>query len=189
MQRRPTSLLALLLLALGCTAGTAPGTAAPAALSAAQPIALATTVFIVRHAEKASDDPRDPRLSAAGEARARALADLLGQAGVTHLFATEYRRTQDTLRPLATATGREITVVSTSDREALLAAIQALPGGSVAVVAGHSNTIPVVVRALGGEVRGPLSEDTYDRLFMLTLSPARPGSAQTMELRLAPGAP
>ena len=49
MQRRPTSLLALLLLALGCTAGTAPGTAAPAALSAAQPIALATTVFIVRH--------------------------------------------------------------------------------------------------------------------------------------------
>src|SRR5690348_2764504 len=63
------------------------------------------TVILVRHGEKATDDPRDPSLSPAGEARARALAAMLAKAGVTHLFATQYRRTQATISPLASATG------------------------------------------------------------------------------------
>jgi phosphohistidine phosphatase SixA len=152
-----------------------------------------TTVILVRHGEKAGDDPRDPSLSAAGEARARALARLLARAGVTHLFASEYRRTQATLRPLAGAIGLEPAIVPAADGAALLAAIAALPAGSVAVIAGHSNTLPALVTGLGGEVHGAIAsasgpqlpDDAYDRLFMVIL-PAR-GQVQTLELRYGEG--
>lgn len=182
--------LAALLLACKPAPALAPAAQAPGA-ARSEPQAAATTVIVVRHGEKAADDPRDPSLSPAGEARARALAGLLAQAGVTHLFATEFRRTQATLGPLASATGREIAVVPAADAGALLAAIRALPAGSVAVVAGHSNTVPGLVDALGGAARGAVSgpagpqlpDDAFDRLFVL-LVPSAPGApASTLELR------
>jgi len=51
-----------------------------------------------------------------------------------------------------------------------------LPAGSVAVVAGHSNTIPALATLLGGTIlgteataQGPmLSDSEYGRLFVLT---------------------
>lgn len=183
--------LALPLLLLACR----PAAATPASTTAVpepatDPIAARpTTVILVRHAEKADDDPRDPSLSPRGEARARALAGLLAQAGVTHLFASEFKRTQATLRPLASATGRPLVVVPAADGAALVAAIQALPAGSVAVVSGHSNTVPTLVSGLGGALRGTvasptgplLPDEAYDRLFLLVV-PAR-GEVQTLELR------
>ena len=180
----------LLLLLLACRPEAPPTTAPTAALPVRDDAgARATTVILVRHGEKASDDPRDPSLSPAGEARAHALARLLGHAGVTHLFASEYRRTQATLRPLADASGHPLVIVPAADGAALLAAIAALPAGAVAAVAGHSNTVPGLVTALGGEVRGAtaspsgpqLPDDAYDRLFVVTV-PAR-GRAGTLELR------
>ena len=143
-----------------------------------------TTVFLVRHAEKAKDDPRDPSLSEAGEARAEALARLLGSSGVTHLFASEYKRTQDTLEPLSGAAGLAnlilpVKVVPARKADVLIGELRGLPHGSVAVVAGHSNTVPAIASALGCELttvekRGQarmLAEDEYDRLFVLTLPP------------------
>jgi broad specificity phosphatase PhoE len=40
---------------------------------------------------------------------------VLAHAGVTHLFATEYRRTQRTLEPLATRLGLTVVVVPAKD--------------------------------------------------------------------------
>ncbi|PCC68903.1 Histidine phosphatase superfamily (branch 1) [Nannocystis exedens] len=171
--------------------------APPSADEPAVPVALTTAIF-VRHGEKAADDPRDPSLSPAGEARAQALADLLARAGVTHLFASEYRRTQATLRPLADASDLQITVLPAAAPQELVAALRALPAGAVAVVAGHSNTVPALIGALGGQVRDTvdaggqpaLPDGAYDRLFFVTL-PAAPasGPTQTLELRYHPNTP
>lgn len=138
------------------------------------------SVFLVRHAEKAKDDPRDPTLSEEGVARAVSLSRLVGESGVTHLFASEYKRTQLTLEPLAKAKSLEVEVVSARTQPKLLKLISELAPGSVAVVAGHSNTVPAIASALGCELPnltetrgGPmLAEDEYDRLFLLTLPPA-----------------
>jgi len=148
----------------------------------------ATTVFLVRHAERADDDPRDPHLSETGRERAAALAGLLGHAGVTHLFASEYRRTIETLEPLAARTGVEIVVTPAREGERLSKALRALPGGSVAVVAGHSNTVPELVRGLGGSLtETTLDEAQYDRLFVVLLSSDPEAAAiRTLDLRYEP---
>lgn len=191
--RRTCAALALAVL-LGCRPTASPDAPAPAATSEAS-VSLATVIF-TRHGEKATDDPRDPSLSPAGEARAQALAALLARAGVTHLFATEFRRTQATLGPLASATGVTVTVVPAGAPDQLVAALRELPAGAVAVVAGHSNTLPGVIEALGGRVRDAsasgvqqmLADDVYDRLFVVTL-PRAPATGEAATLELRYGAP
>src|SRR5262245_5523111 len=99
-----------------------------------------TVLFLLRHAEKAAAPPKDPPLTDTGTARARALAELLGDAGVTHLFASEFARTQQTLAPLAERCGKTVAAVGAADVAGLAKQLKALPAGSTAVVAGHSNT-------------------------------------------------
>lgn len=138
------------------------------------------TLMLLRHAETAesTETTRDPELSDAGERRAAALARLLSHAGVTHLFASEYKRTQATLAPLAEALDLEIEVVPADRAGSQLEALRALPEGAVAVVCGHSNTIPGLAAAVGcepeglvdHEVYGPmLGKSEYDRLFVVHL--------------------
>ena len=150
-------------------------TTEPVPQTAAAPVA----VFLVRHAEKAAEGGEDPGLSERGRARAEALATLLSRAHVTHLFASEFKRAVETLAPLAKRTALEVTTIPAKDAARQLGALRALPAGSVAVVAGHSNTIPGLVCDLGSG-RAPaeldcspagrrLPEDAYDRLFLVLL--------------------
>lgn len=157
--------------AQGHPEGADPGTAAGYA-----------TVILLRHAEKeVGSDPKappakDPALSQAGKERARALSKLLARAGATHLFASEYRRTRETLEPLAETRTLEIETVPAAELARLVDRLRELPADSVAVVAGHSNTVPGIAKALGGQLgdledtpNGPmLRDDEYDRLFVLT---------------------
>ena len=71
------------------------------------------TVILVRHAEKASEPPDNPPLSEAGAARAEALVHALADARIDAVIATQYRRTQDTGREVATARGLTPIVVRT----------------------------------------------------------------------------
>ena len=52
-------------------------------------------------AQAMTSTPADPLLSSAGEARAARLATMLAEAGVKAIYASEFRRTQDTGKPLA----------------------------------------------------------------------------------------
>ncbi len=154
-----------------------------------------TTLLFVRHAEKQTADPsdRDPALTEAGEERAKDLARLLSKSGVTHLFSTQLRRTRTTLEPLAKALGLEVEVIDANAQDEQISRLRTLPPGSVAVVAGHSNTVPAMAAALGGQIEGltkhpryglMLGDDEYDRLFVVI----RGGdegkwATQTLELR------
>ncbi len=148
------------------------------------------TIVVVRHAEKGADDLRDPSLSAEGLQRAEALARLLGHSGVTHLFATEFKRTQQTLEPLASSSGAAIRTVSARDPAALFTVLEDLPRGSLAVVAGHTNTVPGLVARLAPDsdlVRKraealALAETDYDRVYVITQWAPQKG-ASLLELR------
>lgn len=145
-----------------------------------QPAAISrgVTVYLVRHAEKGTDDPRDPALTAEGSARAEELAHVLGSAGGTQLYSTPYKRTRATLEPLAKLTGLSVDSYDPRGLDELVKQLSALPEGSVAVVAGHSNTTPGLYEQLGGKPASGLvdssygkviPDDGYDRLFSVTL--------------------
>lgn len=160
---------------------------------AAEALPRPTTLILVRHAEKdPAGDARDPGLSEAGRARAERLAHVLGSASVTHLFASEYHRSQDTLAPLSKLSGKSIEIVSGAKTKELCAALDALPGGSIVVVAGHSNTIPEIAAHFGLVLAGlersasgsHLPEDAFDRMYAITLPPkASKADWSLLELR------
>ncbi|MFW6078322.1 MAG: SixA phosphatase family protein [Gemmatimonadota bacterium] len=170
-------------------AGTPPPPPPSTAEEAAAP-ATPTTVVLVRHAEKADDGTDDPPLTEAGRARAGELADALARAGVDAVLATPYRRTRATAAPAAERFDAPITVVEVDDggvdahADAVARRIVEAHAGGTVLVVGHSNTIPAIVGALGGEVP-PIDEEEYDRLIVAILLPD--GSMRVVESRY--GAP
>lgn len=147
-------------------------------------LAAPAVVILVRHAEKAAMPADDPDLTIAGRKRADELARVMAAwkaAGgkVRALFATEFKRTQQTLAPLAAATGLPVTQVKAAETAALVKRILAVSSGMV-VVAGHNNTVPAVIRALGGPAGITISETEFDRLFALT---GAGGSAAVVAMR------
>jgi broad specificity phosphatase PhoE len=130
-------------------------------------------VFVVRHAERAdassSTAPAmgaDPLLSALGEARAARLASMLADSGIKAIFCTEYRRTQDTAKPLAVKLGLTVQSLPAADTTGLVAKIKAGPAADVVLVVGHSNTVPAILKAFGGP-DVTIGDNEYDNLFII----------------------
>ncbi|MBA3385017.1 MAG: histidine phosphatase family protein [Chthoniobacterales bacterium] len=137
--------------------------------ASAQLVAAQSTFFLVRHAEKAeaasgSQDAKDPALSEAGRARAESLATLLKDAGISAIFATEFKRTQQTAEPLAHAGSLAVEVIPAKETAGLVSKLKETQGN--ALVVGHSNTIPDILKALGATVVYSIDEGDYDDLFV-----------------------
>lgn len=134
--------------------------------------AQATTVILVRHAEKAVAAPgdNDPLLSEAGIARARALRDALADAGVQAVIVTPFKRTRLTATPAMEQRGLQPQVVATTPTHVadVAKAVREHKGKTVLVV-GHSNTIPAIVGALGGPKLPDLCDAQYAQLFTLVI--------------------
>ncbi len=127
------------------------------------------TIFFLRHAEKKKQGT-DPDLSSAGKKRARNLAHVLGASGAKYLYATQYKRTQQTIKPLALQLKRRVSrYVANNSATFATRKLLKLRGGSVAVVVGHSNTVPQMIAALTGSDTVEITESEFDRLFVVTL--------------------
>jgi len=138
------------------------------------------TVFLIRHAEREDEPRQDPPLSQQGIARSQALARLLSSAGIQAIFTSQYNRTKQTAEPLATKLGvtvtsftlklnpsnpRQIAEESTAE---VTNKILERAGQSVLVV-GHSNSIPDVIKMLGGDSVPTIDERKFDDLFIVTV--------------------
>ena len=135
--------------------------------------ASTTTVFVMRHAEKAEAPAEDPPLSPAGEARAQELAQHFGRApkalGFNCIIVSELRRTQETVRPLANRLGIPVIVVPAGDpARAARRALDENRGGRVLIV-GHSNTVPAIVEELSGEEVPEMSELEYGVVYVVAV--------------------
>ena len=147
-----------------------------------------TTVILVRHAEKNIEpDNPNPNLSPAGQQRAQELVRLLGRSGITAIYATQYARTQQTVQPLATALGIPVTQVDSKNTDELVRQITTTHRGGVVFLAGHNNTVPAIIGALGGGDYPTIPETEYDNMFVVTIY--RYGKAKTIQLKYGGSAP
>jgi 2,3-bisphosphoglycerate-dependent phosphoglycerate mutase len=143
------------------------------------------TFIFIRHAEKMQEPAADPPLTEQGQQRARIIAALLKEQPVQAIFATPYRRTQETARPLAADKGLQVQTYAPAQGTELLQELKGRAGNETIVVVGHSNTTPDLINSLlGGEEIGPISEADYENLFIVTIPPLGQGSVVRMRLAL-----
>ncbi len=149
-----------------------------------------TTIIFVRHAEKAAMLADDPGLSVAGQRRVaeltRQLVDADVVAGVDAIYATPFRRTQETAQPIADALNLEINTYDPDDTEAILEHILKKHKGKIILVIGHSNTVPVLIANLGASKKvPPIAENEYDNIYVISI----PWFGKTKTIRLRFGDP
>ena len=121
------------------------------------------TTILIRHADT-TPGPDDPPLNAAGKARAQELRRVLGDTGISAIFVSAFKRTQQTAAPLAADLGLEPLVPP--DVAATVAAIRALPAAAVALVVGHTTTLPGINAGLGGPALPAIDLKEFDHLFV-----------------------
>lgn len=139
----------------------------------AQSCSESMTVVLVRHAEKAADQGSDPSLTEAGKQRAEALASVLHDFSADVFYASQYKRTQETLQPLATQQGKNITIKPIQGKlddfaNALKTEMLQDHCGKNVVIAGHSNTIPALIQAWCNQ-SAPIQDSEHHHLFVATL--------------------
>jgi len=145
-----------------------------------------TTVILVRHAEKNIEPNNpDPDLSPAGQARAQELVRVLGGSGINAIYATNFKRTQQTVNPLATQLGVAPNIIDAKGTNDLVNRIVTANRGQTVLVAGHSNTVPAIINALGGGSLSDIPDNEYDNLYVVTIY--KFGKAQVVKLKYGSG--
>jgi len=129
-----------------------------------------TKIFIVRHAEKETGN--DPALTAAGNVRAGDLMRRLQNEGISKIYVSRTRRSQntaDSLRIQLKIDTAHYTADTLCDK-LIDAIIENRDFGKTILIIAHSNTIPQIIRKFG--VRdypyGNLPDSVHDQLFIIT---------------------
>ncbi len=135
-------------------------------------------VFLTRHAEKADAPRQDPPLNETGRTRANELARILYDSEIKTIITSQFLRATQTAEPVALRLAINITTipiamspsnpqqVSEQSIAAIVKRVNEKPGEAVLVI-GHSNTVPEVIRMLGGDAVPTIDEKAFDNLFVV----------------------
>lgn len=138
-------------------------------------------IYLSRHAEK--DSGNDPELTPAGKRRATRLAELMKRIGITRVYSTDFRRTQQTAKP--TALALNLSTILYSDEGDLATALRALPAGERVLVIGHSDSVGPIINKLGVNQTITIADNEFDKLFFVGLTDAAP-QLSALRLQMAP---
>ena len=125
------------------------------------------TLYLVRHAEKQAGGDSDPALDEAGQDRARHLAILLKDKGITDIWSSDYLRTRSTAAPLAAKLGLEVKIYDAKDLQTLVSQLKQRQHS--ALIVGHSNTTPELASLLCVCQVSEMQETEYDRLLVVSV--------------------
>ncbi len=159
-----------------------------AAVFVARDVSAQQAILLVRHAEKATDsnEPGVP-LSDAGRARAARLAEMLRNAGITAIYATDTDRAKQTAEPLARALKLDVKTYSPRDASGKLAPRLLLDrlakdeASGIVLVVGHQNTVPELLGALGHAGKVEIADKEFDDLFVVAPKPSGPPAIVRMK--------
>ena len=126
------------------------------------------TLYLVRHAEKVSDDSGDPVLTQAGKTRSDQIANWLKDKDIQEIWSSDYFRTRDTAKPLASMLGLELNIYDPRNQAVLVEAL--LENQHTALIAGHSNTIPELARLICACYIEDMEDSEYDRMIVILMT-------------------
>jgi 2,3-bisphosphoglycerate-dependent phosphoglycerate mutase len=131
------------------------------------------TIVLVRHAEKAGetamDKTGDPDLSSDGQARAKRLVELVKKYKPHEIYATAYKRVQQTVQPTAEYRHKQVQTYDPAKQAELIDHMMKSKTDHF-LIAGHSNTIPMLVNALiGKEVFVKMPDTEYGVIYVVRI--------------------
>jgi broad specificity phosphatase PhoE len=130
------------------------------------PIPTTYTVYLTRHFEKAQRT-NDPELSIKGQKQAEVFASLLDNKPITAVYSTKYKRATASIKPLAARLNLTIQEYEPSDASYLIDKVT--ENQQDQVIVGHSNTIPDLVRRLGGQSQR-IADSEYGIVFAVSIT-------------------
>lgn len=140
------------------------------------------TIVLVRHAEKdaAANTPNgDDPLSDGGRERAARLAKIVKKYKPHEIFATEYRRTRETVEPIAFKRKKQVQIYDPSKHAELVAQIMSSRTEHY-LIAGHSNTIPALANLLAKkEIFKQVPDSEYGVIWVVKI---RNGALKRVEV-------
>jgi len=141
------------------------------------------TIVLVRHAEKAGenamDKTGDPDLSSDGQARATRLLELVKKYKPHEIYATAYKRAQQTVAPIAAYRHKQVQIYDTREQAKFVAQIMASTTEHYLIV-GHSNNIPELVNLLAKkEIFKQLPDTEYGVIYVVKI---RKGKLKRVEV-------
>jgi 2,3-bisphosphoglycerate-dependent phosphoglycerate mutase len=134
-----------------------------------------TTILFVRHAEaELANGDEDPGLSSAGLVRAEALADFVQDidviAGVDAIYASEFKRTQETAAAVARRLELEVAIADPYEVEDFMASVLRAHKGDIVLVVSHADAIAPLIEELHGSKNVPdMAPDDYDEFYIVTI--------------------
>lgn len=130
-----------------------------------------TTIILVRHAEKV-DESSDPDLSDAGYNRAEKLAEMFQRVSFDAVYSTNFKRTQETAKPIAEMNELEIQSYNSQNPSSQVNKWLEVHDGSTILVSGHSNSTPTFANTILGEdhFESSFDESDYGNILVITIS-------------------
>lgn len=130
-----------------------------------------TTFILIRHAEKdLTQSTNDPDLSAAGKSRADKLVDVLKKTDIHAIYSTPFKRTQQTVEPLAASKTLNVGTYQANKMEEIDTMIKQHAGSTI-LLSGHSNTVPMILNYLIGEEKYKVLEDgDYGNVIIVSVT-------------------
>jgi 2,3-bisphosphoglycerate-dependent phosphoglycerate mutase len=129
-----------------------------------------STFIIVRHAEKMADGSKDPDLSSEGKKRAEALNQMLIKLKINQIYATEFKRTQQTAEITAQNQNLKVQSYSAKPDKNFIEKIKQENEGKIALIVGHSNTVNEIINLLTNtQAYSALADNEYRNIFIVNL--------------------
>ncbi|HSX54053.1 MAG TPA: phosphoglycerate mutase family protein [Sphingomonas sp.] len=135
-----------------------------ACLIAAPAFAQEAPIYVTRHYDTPAGE-KDPELLPQGTARAGQLAAWFYGRTLKAIYVSDFKRTRQTVAPLAAALGVTPETYDPRDTPAVVARAKAA-GGPVLIV-GHSNTVTDIVEQLGGKRPADLAHADFGDLWVI----------------------
>lgn len=121
-------------------------------------------IYIIRHAEKQSG--KDPSLTNEGLQRAENYGVFFSNLDIKQIYASKYKRNQETATPIAKVLGLQLLPFDPFDYARFAEQLKTKSGNSIVVA--HSD-LTVLLASLGAPTEPEIDHEDYSRLYQIML--------------------